>query len=243
LLLLGIGSEQLQRYNRRLTQERHAERERIARDLHDTLLQGVQALLFRLQIWETDGSLPPEFRRELAQTVSVAKEVVIEGRNRILMLRPNGDPPRDLLEALSQVGAPELGPHGPRLRLSVIGNPRPLKVEAVEHLVDIAREAIRNTVQHAGARRVEMRVKYAMRSLVMQIADDGSGIELSALRAQPGSLHFGLTGMRERAEQLGGRFQVYSHQPRGTHIEVTIPSWRVYEPTHNWSWGRGVMPA
>src|SRR5262249_21663724 len=93
--------EQVKRRDRQRIRDRHAERERIARDLHDTLLQGIHALLFRLQNWETDPALPTGYREEVSAVVKQARCIVIEARDRILMLRREHVQPTELLEALS----------------------------------------------------------------------------------------------------------------------------------------------
>jgi signal transduction histidine kinase len=230
--------EPIQERCRRRLHERRAERERIARELHDTLLQGIQSLLFRMQNWETDPGLPSGYRDEVAAVVDEARAIVIEGRDRILMLRGAGAAPPDLVEALGRVGTRESAAHGPQFSISVVGEPRLLRDATLEQLVAIGREAIRNSFQHARARRVEVRVEYQKQSLILQICDDGSGIELSTLHRSPASGHFGLTGMRERAEQLGGRIRVLRHQPRGTHVEVIVPAHEAFEETHKRSWRR-----
>jgi signal transduction histidine kinase len=242
LLLLTLTSffrlEPIQERCRRRLQERRAERERIARELHDTLLQGVQSLLFRLQNWETDPGLPSGHRDEVAAVVDEARAMVIEGRDRILMLRGTGAAPPDLVEALEMIGTRESAAHGPQFSISVVGESRLLRAATLEQLVAIGREAIRNSFQHARARRIDVCVEYRNQSLILQIRDDGSGIELSTLCRQPTSGHFGLTGMRERAEQLGGRIRILRNQPRGTHVEVIVPGHDAFEDAHKRSWRR-----
>src|SRR5579859_5453620 len=92
---------------RQRMQARHAERERIARDLHDTLLQGIQALLFRLQIWASDPAIPPERRDEIAAVVIQARAIVVEVRDRLVGLRGTDAECRDLLASLAAVARVE----------------------------------------------------------------------------------------------------------------------------------------
>jgi signal transduction histidine kinase len=242
LLVLTLASffrlEPIQERCRRRLQERCAERERIARELHDTLLQGIQSLLFRLQNWETDPGLPLGYRDEVASVVDEARAIVVEGRDRILMLRGTGAEPSDLVEALEAIGIRESAAHGPQFSISVIGESRPLRPATLEQLVAIGREAIRNSFQHARALCVDVCVEYRNQSLILQICDDGSGIELSTLYRPPASGHFGLTGMRERAEQLGGRIRILRNDPRGTHVEVIIPAHDAFEDAPKRSWSR-----
>jgi signal transduction histidine kinase len=242
LLIVTLASffrlEPIQERCRRRLQERRAERERIARELHDTLLQGIQSLLFRLQNWETDPGLPLGYRDEVAAVVDEARAIVVEGRDRILMLRGTGAEPADLVEALGAIGTRESAAHGPQFSISVVGESRPLRAATHEQLVAIGSEAIRNSFQHARARRVDVCVEYRNQSLLLQIWDDGAGIELSTLYRAPSSGHFGLTGMRERAEQLGGRIRILRNDPRGTHVEVIVPAHDAFEDAPKRSWSR-----
>lgn len=228
VLLIAIAFysriEQIKRRYRQRMRDRHAERERIARDLHDTLLQGIQSLLFRLQNWETDPALPPGYREEVAAVVTQVRSIVIEGRDRILMLRRTDAQPTELLEALSVVGPRESNASSPEMRISMIGDPRPVKAVALEQLSDIGREAVRNSLQHAKASCVCVSVEYRRRSLILQIRDDGIGIDPSILRRSSKSRHFGITGMCERVEQLGGRIRIQRLEPHGTQVEVVVPA-------------------
>jgi signal transduction histidine kinase len=203
-------------------QGRLSERERIARELHDTLLQAVQALLLHLSVWEMD--LPAEYQHGVAIALSRARATVVEGRNRIVMLRRTEPQTLDLLEELSRIADREALHPGPELRISAVGEPHPLRLELVEQLIDIAREAIRNGIRHARAQRIDVNVVYEKSRLVLHIVDDGLGIERAALQAAAAAAHFGLIGMQERAELLGGRLQISARQPRGTHIQVAVPT-------------------
>lgn len=203
---------------------RHAERERIARDLHDTLLQGIQAVLFRLQIWASDPAIPAERRDEIATVVTQAREIVMEGRDRILSLR-GGDPePKDLLAALAAIGNKESAGKVATFEITASGMPRPLLAETCQQLVDIGREALRNAHRHARASHVAMTVDYRNGSLRMRIADDGRGLDPEIRSAGHRRGHFGLVGMRERAAQLGAHFRIDSNGGAGTRITVTVPA-------------------
>ena len=221
---------------RQRMEARHAERERIARDLHDTLLQGIQALLLRLQVWAGDATLPAERRSEIATVVLQAREIVVEGRERILALRRADLECEDLLESLTELGSTESAGQVARFEMTSNGQQRPLISETCQQLIDIGREAIRNAHRHARASHVVMTVDYRNSSLRMRIVDDGRGIDPEVLRAGHRRGHFGLVGMRERATQLGAHFSIESDRIRGTRITVTVPGGVAFVDRWKWPW-------
>jgi signal transduction histidine kinase len=205
-----------------------AERERIARDLHDTLLQGIQALLFRLQLWESDADISESHRAEIAALVTQARAIVVEGRDRIVMLRRADAEPADLTEALAAIEGQGCAADSVQFEVSIEGERRSLTLEAHEQLVDIAREAVRNAYRHACPSRVTVRVEYRKCSLRMSVTDDGRGIDPAALERQCKARHFGMTGMQERAKQLGAKFWVGGNEGAGTRITVVVPARAAY---------------
>lgn len=238
-LLFRLRMEQVKILMRQRLAARHAERERIARDLHDTLLQGIQALLFRLQIWASDPRIATERRDEIAAVVVQARAIVVEGRDRLMTLR-GGDPEcQDLLDSLTAVASTESTGRAARFAISSSGKRRPLLAEACRQLVDIAREAIRNAHQHARASLVAMSVDYRNGSLRLQIVDDGCGIDPAIVKAGERCGHFGLVGMRERAAQLGARFSVERNGTNGTRVIVVAPAGVVFQGRWRWPWRRG----
>lgn len=249
MLILALGLiavafrvrlEQVHRRYRNSMEERHAERERIARDLHDTLLQAIQALLFRLQLWEDDPDISEAYRAEISALVTQARAIVVEGRDRIVMLRRTDAKPADLTEALAAIENQDLGVAGCHYEVSTAGESRSLTLEAHEQLVDIAREAVRNAYRHARPSRVQVTVEYRRGSLRLSVMDDGPGIDLAALEQRGKARHFGLTGMRERAKQLGATFWVGGNGGGGTRITVVVPARTAYRDTFNWLWQRSV---
>ena len=237
-LMLLMRVEQVKSRVRERLEERHAERERIARDLHDTLLQGIQALLFRLQIWAADTSIASERREEIAAVVVQARAIVVEGRDRIIALRSPASGCQDLFESLTQIGDTESAGQAARFELTANGERRLLSPEACQQLVDIAREAVRNAHRHACASLVAMSVDYHNTSLRLRIVDDGQGIDPQVLAAGQRRDHFGLVGMRERAAQLGARFSLESNDGTGTCITVTVPASVAFENQRRWPWQR-----
>jgi signal transduction histidine kinase len=231
-----VRLEQVQRRYRQSMEERHAERERIARDLHDTLLQAVQALLFRLQLWEDDHGIAKSHRTEISALVTQARAIVVEGRDRIVMLRRTDAKPTDLTEALAAIERQGGAADGVRFEVSMEGKRRSLTLEAHEQLVDIAREAVRNAYRHACPSRVTVRIEYRKGSLRMSVTDDGCGIDPAALEQRGEACHFGLTGMRERAKQLGARFRVGGAGGAGTRVTVVVPARTAYHNSFGWLW-------
>jgi signal transduction histidine kinase/streptogramin lyase len=239
LLLFRVRLEQIHRRYRRSVEARHSERERIARDVHDTLLQGAQAMLFRLQMWEADPAVPDPLRKEMGAVAKHAKSAVIEGRERIAMMRKADAQPEDLNESLAAMGceAASLG-QGAAFDIKVTGEGKSLVVDVKQQLLDIAREAVRNAYQHAGAARIEVCLQYGRRSLLLSIADDGGGFDPASAEGKANPAHFGLMGMRERAKQLGARFRIQSRIGMGTRIEVVIPAAVAFRDAFKWPWER-----
>jgi signal transduction histidine kinase/ligand-binding sensor domain-containing protein len=237
-LLLLLRLDQVKGRIRQRLNERHAERERIARDLHDTLLQGIQALLFRLQLWASDTDIPDGRRNEIAAVVIQARAIVVEGRERILTLRGVVPECQDLVDSLAELGGKESAGQTARFEITASGQRRRLFAEACQQLIDIAREALRNAHCHARASLVALTVDYQDTSLRLRIADDGRGIDPQILAAGERSGHFGLVGMRERAAELGARFCVESDGALGTRITVTVPGGVVFENYWRWPWQR-----
>jgi signal transduction histidine kinase len=211
-----------------------AERERIARDIHDTLLQGTQALLFRLQTWEDHPAIPESLRNELAKVVLQTKSIVIESRERILLMRRAAQ--ADLPEALAAIGHEASVGKGATFDVRVAGEARSLRSEAKDQLIQIAREAVRNAYQHAGARRIVVSLRYRRQSLMMSVVDDGCGIDPAFVESTSTSIHFGLIGMQERATRLRGNLRINSRLGIGTRIEVTAPARIVFQDAPKWPW-------
>jgi signal transduction histidine kinase len=242
LLLAAIGLvvftrlDRLQQNYRRNLETRLAERERIARDIHDTLLQSVQALLHRLQMWETRHQLPEPLRSELASVASQTRSVVLEGRERILSMRKTDSQPADLAEAIADICA-EVS-NGQRLAcaIGVKGEAKPLANDAKEELLSIGREAIRNAYQHAQATNIQVTVEYLRRALVLKVEDDGIGFELAAAERADRQSHFGLIGMRERAAQLRAKLSIHSEPHKGTTITVIVPGATAYLDAYTRQW-------
>ena len=203
------------------------ERLRVARELHDTLLQSVQALMIRMQ---TARNLVAKGRVEglemLDGALDLGERAIGEGREAIQNMRSSTEIPNDLARAMQAVGD-ELAPGGSaKFRVVVQGTPRDLHPILRDEAYGIAREAVRNAFRHAKAALIEVEITYGDR-LLLRIRDDGTGIDPAVLNhGRPG--HYGVPGMRERAARIGGKLAVWSAPGTGTEIELSIPGSRAY---------------
>jgi signal transduction histidine kinase len=211
-------------FNARL-EERGGERGRIARELHDTLLQTIQGLMLRLQA--VHEMLPPgKPKDELEQTMEVGDRAIIEGRSTVHDLRSTLITTR-LAAAIRALGD-ELGSgNSASFRLLLEGQPRDLNPIVRDELYRIAREALRNAFAHARAKHIEAEITFDDRLLRLRIRDDGDGITQELLEAGR-SGHFGLAGIRERARQIGSNLAIWSAVGAGTEIDLTIAGSIVY---------------
>jgi len=231
LVLWALYALRFWQVSRRLQmrlEERHAERERIARELHDTLLQSTQALILTFQV-EADR-LPHDdpARQRIDRTIDRAVSVLTEGRDRVTQLRDTSENIRDLAAAYAGVARDYGAYGGPSFRLIVGGEPRPLDPVVADELYQIGHEAIANAFVHAQAKEIEVEVAYEPDALRLTFRDDGRGIEAAVREAGGRSGHWGLRGMRERAEKLGAHFEVTSSDVGGTGITITVRASRVY---------------
>jgi signal transduction histidine kinase/ligand-binding sensor domain-containing protein len=207
------------RFNVRL-EERVTERTRIARELHDTLLQSFQGLMLRLQL--VDNLLPAgKAKDQLDQTLERADEAIAEARTAVYDLRSSATTANDLAEAFKSLADELAGGDSPAFRLVVEGGVRQLQPIIRDEIYRMAREALRNAFNHAQARRIETEITYGDRTLQVRIRDDGKGIPPEVLESGRTG-HYGLCGMRERIGQVGGKLEIWSREGAGAEIELTI---------------------
>lgn len=190
---------------RQRMEARGAERERIARDLRDTLLQGIQALCFRLQTWTESPVIPLDQRHEIALVARQTRAIPTEGRERLTQLRHGHPRASELAEGLDSAASATSMAGGPALQLKVPGRWRQLTMEAYDELWHIGREAIRNAYQHSGATSIKLTLNYHRRALRMSVEDNGRGINLGTI-SSPG--HYGLLGIQERIKLLRGGLSI-----------------------------------
>jgi signal transduction histidine kinase len=203
--------------------ERVDERTRIARELHDTLLQSTQGLILLIQAAATRMAPEEPPRKQLEAALQLANDVVAEGRKRVLDLRiagGQGDLRVILQDLADATGFNRKNP----IRIGVGGAERRIHPVVLAEIRQIAGEALFNIARHAKARSVDVAIAFSRRELAIRIHDDGVGLseDVRAAGSKPG--HFGLVGMRERAERIGGALSVESHPGYGTDVTITLPA-------------------
>lgn len=201
-------------------EERLAERNRIAQELHDTLLQGFLSASMQLHV--TADSLPEDSpaKPPLNRILGLMSRVIDEGRNAVRGLRTTAA--EDLSEAFARIPL-ELGRDEPEFTIIVEGQPRPLHPMMRDEIYRIGREALVNAFRHSRARNIEMELEYRARSFRFLVRDNGCGIDDAVLRSGRDG-HWGLPGMRERAERIGGQLHVWSSATAGTEVVLTVPA-------------------
>jgi signal transduction histidine kinase len=239
LVLLWIAYQlrlgQLEReFNVRL-QERLEERTRIARELHDTLLQSFQGLAYHFQAARNLFPRHPEEALEtLDSAIDMADRAIAEGRDAIQNLRA-GPAERRLEVVLNLTGrelrdAQEVSDRMTAFQVTIEGQPRVLSPMLQDEIYRIAREVLRNAFQHAGARLIEAAIQYDPNLFRLRIRDDGKGIDPKVLQEGSRAGHFGLPGIRERANRIGAELKFWSEVGAGTEVELTLPARIAYGP-------------
>ena len=222
--------QQAQQFNLRLG-ERVAERTRIARELHDTLLQSFQGVMLKLYA-VTTTIRPDEARERLEALLDQGEQAVAEGRDAVQGMRSSTVIKNNLACALGELGeklAAEQNAQSP-IDFSVVveGDSRDMHPIVRDEVYRIIGEAIRNGFRHSGARRIEVEIHYGDREFRVRVRDNGKGIDPKVLDGGGRKGHFGLPGMQERAKLAGGKLTVRSKLRLGTEIELTISASRAY---------------
>jgi signal transduction histidine kinase len=211
------------------------ERTRIARELHDTLLQSVQGLMLRFQtVGEMLPARPLDAKNALEGALDRADQAISEGRDAITDIRASSLVSRDLeksITALMTNLSEELAAGNERsvtFRVLVEGVPRAVRPTLQDEIYRIARESLRNAFRHAQAGHIETEIMYG-ESLRLRFRDDGKGMDPSVVKHGGRSGHWGLPGIRERAKQIGAHLAVWSELGAGTEVELNIPGSIAYE--------------
>ena len=211
-------------------EERLAERTRIARDLHDTLLQGFLSASMQLHVAAERVPDNSPAKPLLDRVIQLVQQVTEEGRNAVRGLRSSNPGAGELETAFCGIRQ-ELGVgEDVKFRVIVEGRPRALHPILRDEVYRIGREALRNAFRHADARDVEIELDYARQHFRFNVRDNGRGID-PAILASGRDGHYGLRGMRERAEKIGGRLRVWSAASAGTEVELLLPSRIAYAAT------------
>jgi signal transduction histidine kinase len=206
--------------------ERLAERTRIAQELHDTLLQGLLSVSMQVHIARDCVPADSEVKSILSRVLELMGEVIEEGRNAVRGLRSSKSVSLDLEEAFARIQQ-EFHPanaNGKAVGFRVIaeGQQRPLHPLLRDEVYRIGREAVINAFRHARANQIEVTLTYSSKQLRLLVRDDGCGIDTNFLRSGREG-HWGLSGMRERADRMRAKFCVMSSASAGTEIELSVP--------------------
>ena len=236
----GLRIRQVARQFNRTLDARVSERTRIARELHDTLLQSFHGLLLRFQTaLYLLPERPAEAKERLAGAIDQAAKAITEGRDAVQGLRSSTIEKNNLALAISALGA-ELGADGSGLRpafhVAVEGETRELHPILRDEIYKIAAEALRNAFRHAHAGRVEVEIRYDTEQFRLRVRDDGQGIDPKVLATHGREGHYGLRGMPERAALIGGKLAVWSEVGAGTEVELRLAARIAYVTSRRRSW-------
>jgi signal transduction histidine kinase/ligand-binding sensor domain-containing protein len=220
---------------------RVSERTRIARDLHDTLLQSFHGLLLRFQtVFLLLPERPIEAKEKLQSAIEQAAGAITEGRDAVQGLRASTVERNDLALAIRTLGEElenDSNNHRPAtFRVAVEGQARNLHPILRDEIYKIAAEALRNAFHHAQAKHVEVEVHYDDDQFRLRVRDDGKGMDPALLSSHGLEGHYGLRGMRERATLIQGKLVVWSELDAGTEVELRVPAGAVYTTHRKRSW-------
>ncbi|GJI95280.1 histidine kinase [Duganella caerulea] len=214
------------------------ERERIARALHDSLLQSMQALVLRFSALQR--SLPPDSaaHRQMEALLSDADGVIIEGRNAVMDLRLASAHGGDIALAFNRLVERLRATHQPAIELQLRGARRKLDPLAWEEVYQIGAEAMHNACRHAHASHIGMTLDYGAQEFVLTVRDDGAGLDEHLLQGGSKEGHWGLVGMRERAAALRGTLTLRPAAGHGLEVELRIPAAHAYDRAPRPAWWR-----
>ena len=220
--LLGMAVERTRLFARSAEVGALRERNRLAREIHDTLAQRLTAIILQLETTEAlleSGAEPSQLQGTVAQALSLARTSLEEARRSVADLRAAPLEGRTLVEALEQLVQETTASSGLPVEWRVEGSVRPLPVRAEVGLYRIAEEALRNVVEHAQATQAQLLLTFLPRAVRLAVTDDGVGFH--PLETPPDA--FGIRGMRERAQLLGGTLFVHSRPGQGARLLATLP--------------------
>ena len=237
VLIWGLYRLRLHQLQRRFdagSEARLSERTRIARELHDTLLQSLHGLMFQFQAARNMlPRRPDEAAAVLDSAIGATEQTITDSRGAIQHLRSEmGE--GDLEQWLTMTGQ-ELARlhaadgHAPVFRSTVEGERKTLSALPRDEIYRIAREILRNAFQHAQASRIEVEIRYDDREFRLRVRDDGKGVDSRVLEGGGTAGHWGVRGVRERAQQIGARLDFWSEAGAGTEVELTVPAAIAYE--------------
>jgi signal transduction histidine kinase len=203
-------------------EERSKERARVVQELHDTLLQGFlgASMLLDQAVEETPADSPS--KPALSRALVLVRRAIDEGRKAMRGLPTSSTAPASLEEAFSKLLGEVAPGQSTQIRIFVQGKPWAVKPAIHEQLFLIGREAVMNALRHSEATNIEVELQYLRDVLRVLVRDNGRGITPEAVQ-KAGDAHWGLRGMRDRAENIGARFDIWSSPGAGTEVHVGVP--------------------
>ena len=226
---------------------RVGERTRIARDLHDTLLQSAHGVLLRFQtVSELLPGRPIEAKEKLDNAITQTADFITEARDEVQGLRDSIVQSNDLAMAISTLGEEltiDSTDQRTAFRVAVEGESRNLHPILRDEIYKLAAEALRNAFRHSQARQIEVEIRHDNEQFRLRVRDDGKGIDPAILSGQGSEGHYGLPGMRERATLIGGTLVVWSKVDSGTEVELRVPAGKAYAKAQRRSWLAGKFVA
>lgn len=218
--MLSIALERAQLFEQSVRLGAVDERNRLAREIHDTLAQGLTAIALHLETADALLDLDPErARQSIQQALTLARGHLDEARRSVLDLRAAPLEGRTLPEALETLAHTLETQRGFAVTFESVGGPRPLPIRIEAGLYRMAQEALNNVVQHARATSVTVQLTVVPDRIALTIEDDGQGFDPAELPDD----RFGLIGLNERARLLGGSLELYSSPGEGTTVTISIP--------------------
>ena len=197
-----------------------AERNRIARDIHDTLAQGSTGVIVQLEAAAdaTSKGLAKEAEEHISRASDLARESLKEARRSVQALRPQALEEKNLCEALTDLIRNMTAGTALRSKFVLEGRPQPLPADWGENLLRIGQEVLTNALRHARATEFKTQLVFTPREIRLELRDNGCGFD-------PATKHdgFGLLGMRERVEDMGGQLEIRSAPGEGTAISIVLP--------------------
>ncbi|MEU8260797.1 sensor histidine kinase [Micromonospora sp. NPDC048999] len=213
-----------------LTQAREAgvldERQRMAREIHDTLAQGLTGIITQLEAAEQSRDRSADWRRHVDNALALARESLTEARRSVRAVRPEPLETARLPDVLAELTERWSALNGVRGEMSTTGDPCPLHPEVEVTLLRAAQEALANVARHAEASRVGLTLSYMADVVTLDVRDDGVGFDVAAQSGTPQRPDggYGLTAMRQRVARVGGRLAVESELGEGTALSASVPA-------------------
>jgi len=232
-VVLTLRVRYVSRSIRMRAEERADERIRIARELHDTLLQGVQGLLLTFHVAAQKVPADHESKKPLERALTTADRIILEGRNRVSRLRSEHLTDGELKVSIERIACDLDGSTAIDLVVERKGGSDALQGHVVEEVFCIAREALTNAFHYSQASRIVVELDYQRRQFKFSCRDNGRGFDPDIWQTNRSNGHWGLRGMAERAEKIGGKFSCTSSAGRGTDVQVIVPARRAYVRTKN----------